>query len=143
MTRRLVVALLGAITMTLSLLTAPLAAHADGESNAVGECLSSDEVWLLIVDEDHLYKNLARSCDVTDLNHVGYRGRRRRHRLRLQQLRLHAGRPTVRVPGRLQRPVLELLAGLGGRRVRLRADRPRRERPGRRHHRGLVLQQGG
>ncbi len=52
MTRRLVVALLGAITMTLSLLTAPLAAHADGESNAVGECLSSDEVWLLIVDEE-------------------------------------------------------------------------------------------
>lgn len=40
-------------------------------SKDVGMTFEQTGCDLLIVDEAHLYKNLARSCDVTDLNHVG------------------------------------------------------------------------
>lgn len=52
MTRRLLVALLSAIATSLALFSAPLAASADEDTNAVGECLGADQVWLLVVDEE-------------------------------------------------------------------------------------------
>lgn len=57
---------LGALALLCSLLFAPLAAHADGESNEVGTCLSSDQVWLLVItDTDEV---LANECVGTPAN---------------------------------------------------------------------------
>lgn len=51
MNRRLSLPLLSTVLLVLTLLMAPLSARADGESNEVGTCLESDQVWLLVVTD--------------------------------------------------------------------------------------------
>lgn len=60
MFRRLILPLLGALALGLTALVTPLAAHADGDSNDVGACLSADKVWLLVVTDTD--KVLANEC---------------------------------------------------------------------------------
>ncbi|HMR50386.1 MAG TPA: hypothetical protein PKE40_14245 [Arachnia sp.] len=58
MSRRIWAALLGALVLSFSLFAAPTTARADGESNEVGACLASDQVWLLVVtDTDEVLAN--------------------------------------------------------------------------------------
>lgn len=53
MTQRLATALLGAVLFAFSLIAAPLTAQAETTAaDQVGACLSADNVWLLVVDED-------------------------------------------------------------------------------------------
>jgi len=58
MSRRIWAALLCALVLTFSLFASPTTARADGESNEVGACLASDQVWLLVVtDTDEVLAN--------------------------------------------------------------------------------------
>lgn len=43
---------LALVVIALACLPTPTAADGDGKSNAIGACLSSDQVWLLVVDAD-------------------------------------------------------------------------------------------
>lgn len=60
MLRRHILPLLGALALGLTALVAPLTAHAEGDSNDVGACLSADKVWLLVVTDTD--KVLANQC---------------------------------------------------------------------------------
>lgn len=66
MNRRFAPAALSVLGLMFALLLAPLTAHADGESNEVGACLSADKVWLLVVSDTS--KVLANECVGTPAN---------------------------------------------------------------------------
>lgn len=66
MKRRVTLPIFGALALILSLMLAPLAARADGESNEVGACLSADKVWLLVVSDTK--EVLANECVGTPAN---------------------------------------------------------------------------
>lgn len=56
----MVTRIVGIVVLTIIFITCPGLAQADGRNNEVGSCLSSSQVWLLVVDQNQ--RVLANQC---------------------------------------------------------------------------------